>query len=105
MLGILPIYIAAGFVVSLTAIFMSFESILKLPKAIVILSNLTLEMYLWQFMVIQAFNGTAFPSNITLCIMSILGISYVANTVSKCILSFVGRVKINDTRASYDMRG
>ena len=77
----------AGFLFSsgLACFIISFEEKIPSVEIISFVGNLTLEIYLVQFMLVDAFKYFAFPLNILLCMITIVSKAYCVNFLSEKI--------------------
>ena len=84
-LGIVQLFAGLVFSSSLASFIISYEGKMPKLKIIKIIGDLTLEIYLVQFMLIDAFLYYAFPLNIVLCLVSIVGTAYCIYYLSEKI--------------------
>lgn len=88
-LGIAQLFAGLVFSSSLAGFIISFEGKMPKLKIINVVGNLTLEVYLVQFLLIDAFLYYAFPLNIFLCLISIIATAYCTNYISEKIKKMI----------------
>ena len=92
-LGIIQLYAGLIFSGALACFIVSYEGRIVSVAIVEYIGNLTLEIYLVQFMLIDAFLYFAFPLNILLCLISIVATAYCVNYLSERLKSTIPIMK------------
>lgn len=79
------LFIGLLFSVSTTAFFLGLESSLPAWKAVKWVGGMTLEVYLVQHLIIEAFEHTAFPTGLVMCWIAILSTGYCLYWISEIV--------------------
>lgn len=90
---IIQLYLGTTFGVSLCSALLNCESQIRTNRAVEILASMTLEVYLVQYLIIEAFEQFAFPTGLLLCIISIAASAYCLCCASKWIGRMIPSVK------------
>lgn len=77
--------IAIPFAFSMGGMLISAEERLKTPAVVSLLADMTLEIYLVQYIAIDAYSQIAFPTGLLFCTISIVGLAYALHWGTKHI--------------------
>lgn len=93
-LKILQLLLATLFVFCLASLLLTIENKLKTVRIIELISSLTLEIYLVQYIIIEAFTSIVFPTNIIFAMIAIVGTAFSLNWLTKMVTALLKKTKL-----------